>query len=333
MSATTPDFLSALGIDAQATDRDVRRAYARRLKAIDHETEVEAFHALREHYQSALQWVAERDRQGVRQDPAPEAAPAPAQEADFGASSEQDVPVDHIANTVAVPAPLDAIEASDDPDQAVFDEFNAKLSAEVDSEASAEAALTAALRDPRLASIDAPARFEMRVAILLANGWQPGHQFLLLPAIRVFDWQRDFRRLETLGQVGEFLHAAIMQRDYFFALSRDVFEVYAEIVRRLRDGKDPSRRLLMEDMSKLRILTAQFPDWLHVVTSMENVRRWYALFDASPEAKRWEKEGRPVGVLYAAPAEVPRRRFAAGGWLIALLVLALPSLKSCIDGL
>ena len=73
MSATTLDFLAALGIDAQATDRDVRRAYARLLKVIDHETEVDAFHALREHYQSALQWVAELDRQGVRQDPEPSA--------------------------------------------------------------------------------------------------------------------------------------------------------------------------------------------------------------------------------------------------------------------
>src|SRR6185436_19551602 len=69
VSAMTPEFLTSLGLGAEASERDVRRAYAQRLKAIDHEVEVDAFHALRDDYQSALRWVTERGQQPAGQDP------------------------------------------------------------------------------------------------------------------------------------------------------------------------------------------------------------------------------------------------------------------------
>lgn len=62
----TVDALRRLGLDASADEKAIRKAYARELKLIDQETQIMAFQALREVYETAL---------GLRQAAAP--APAP----------------------------------------------------------------------------------------------------------------------------------------------------------------------------------------------------------------------------------------------------------------
>jgi len=57
-----PSCLQALGLDADADERAVRRAYAKRLKQIDQETQAAAFQALRGHFEQALAWVAAEAR-------------------------------------------------------------------------------------------------------------------------------------------------------------------------------------------------------------------------------------------------------------------------------
>src|SRR5689334_14494626 len=54
--------LLALGLEPDADEREVRRAYARRVKAIDPATDPGGFQTLREHYEAALAWVRARAR-------------------------------------------------------------------------------------------------------------------------------------------------------------------------------------------------------------------------------------------------------------------------------
>jgi hypothetical protein len=59
--------LRELGLDADADERAVKRAYAAKLKIIRPETDPEGFQALNEIYQAALEWLRER--------PAPQQTP------------------------------------------------------------------------------------------------------------------------------------------------------------------------------------------------------------------------------------------------------------------
>lgn len=329
----TPEFLTSLGLGAEASERDVRRAYAQRLKAIDHEVEVDAFHALRDDYQSALQWVTERGQQPAGQDPvlprAEDASSVPPRVVPARAPGEAGAGGDGATATATatVTAAQTASEDDDglavepvDPEQQVFDEFNTKVRHWIASEANAQTALDAALRDPRLSSIDAPARFEIRVAVLLAKGWRPGHQFLFPPAINTFGWTQDFRRLETLGPLGEFLKAAIWQRQAFFEQRAEVFDRYATLIRRVREGREPTEHELLEGMPRLSRLMAQTPEWLQVVTSMPHVRRWQECFDTLPEPMRLEAMKRALPVGEQRPPWWKRISPSTFIWLFLLLV-------------
>jgi hypothetical protein len=61
-SATTHDFLEALDLDDEANLRDIRLAYARKLKQLDLAAAPAAFQALRDTYEAALAWAQDDAR-------------------------------------------------------------------------------------------------------------------------------------------------------------------------------------------------------------------------------------------------------------------------------
>ena len=68
-----PPFVQYLGLEADADERAVKRAYARALKKIDQEREPQAFQALREAYEEALLWLRYREQDIVHGDAQAEA--------------------------------------------------------------------------------------------------------------------------------------------------------------------------------------------------------------------------------------------------------------------
>lgn len=57
MNSYKPDFYIRLELDSTATEKDVKRAYAKRLKSIDQATQASEFLQLREDYESALHYA------------------------------------------------------------------------------------------------------------------------------------------------------------------------------------------------------------------------------------------------------------------------------------
>ncbi|MBV8634868.1 MAG: hypothetical protein JO002_10290, partial [Burkholderiaceae bacterium] len=219
---TNLPFLAALGLDANADDRAIRRAYARRLREIDQEADPLAFQALHEAFEAACRWVKG----------GPVAAPqdmlVPPAELSAAPASGEDVPVTLEAMSQPVKHAREltryGIHAGSHRrrplvpyDQAayagtVFKEFTERLAQRVQEGSagldSVELLLAQTLNDVRLDNLQARFAFEFHLAELLANGWRPGHELLFEAAIAEFGWLEDKQKLEALGHVGALLDRA-----------------------------------------------------------------------------------------------------------------------------
>ena len=257
-----------LGLPHDASERDIRRAYAQRLKQIDPATQADVFQALRQVYEESLA-RARREQALTPEEPRaslpPPTTPASLPLKDLRSETKQ-LPVDDVKE--------------------VLEEFLGKVRLSLRSEDEVAQALASALDDSRLVRVDAVQRFENGVVLALVQGWQPGHEFLLSPAATRFEWSADIGRLRRLGGVGSVLSAALTEKKHFFAQKQKAFETYMSLMSRLRDPTDPSRRLLIEDMPLLHLLIRRYPRWLPMVASRTNVQRWLALYDELPESAK-----------------------------------------------
>ncbi|SHN33576.1 hypothetical protein [Rhizobacter sp. OV335] len=264
-------FLHALDLDDEADERAVRRAYAQRLRRIDPELDPDAFQVLRGHYENALRW-AQRRREAV----------------DEGAGDEVALVADaaEAPETPQAPVTASAVVDEDARMRALGDEvfggFAQLAAAGFTDEAACRRALSAALDDERLINLEARTFFEWRVACLLMEGWRPGHEFLFGPACQVFNWGDDRRRLSLFGQLGEALDAAITEKLIFFGQPPHEFDVQRDLIRRLREAKQPPSATLVEQAPRLRMLVQRYPHWLRIVTSRENIAQWQAWRDELP---------------------------------------------------
>jgi tetratricopeptide (TPR) repeat protein len=317
------DYLARLGLTPDADERAIRRAYARELKQIDQETDAAGFQSLREAYEAALFWRRHDESLAV------ETAPAEALETVSEGDGSSQPSYDGSQLAIAVPDSREQEPQQLQDDQhalaaAVFDEFVQRCAALVASSATSsdtpwQAVLRSSLDDERLINIVARELFEQRVADLLAQGWRPGHETLLVAAVKVFGWAGDRRRVQTLGHAGALLDIAIDERATFDAQEYDT-SPQQQLIERLRDPRQPDTSELVTHSATLERMVARFPNWLSLITSVDNIVRWRELDRALPRWKRkltfagWRKE-RPYG-------EQPNRRFN-WGWLVFVMVLTL----------
>ena len=297
-------FMAHLGLSPDADERAIRRAYAAELKQIDQEADPDAFQALREAYDNALLWARRRDISDG-QEPDHQARSAPAT-----------MSVAHNAAAAAVPPDDDpASEAA-----AVFAEFRVRAhDLPADDDFPWQQALRFSLSDERLVSIRVRELFEYHFAELLAAGWQPGHEALLVAAATVFGWSNDRRRVQRLGDAGEMLDIAIDERAFFDQQAGDARYNQRQLIAQLRDGATPTTRQLMEGIPLLEQLLTRMPTWLAMVTSAAHINHWRALHAELPA---WRK--------LPFQAELAASKFVSGrmgiwAWVIFIAMMILGS--------
>ena len=268
-------FLERLGLTADADERAVRRAYARELKQINQEADPEGFQSLRAAYEHALAWARRQAYQAE-----PKAAPAQA-------------PAAEPPTLVTEPATADE-EPEDDPGalaEAVYVAFRQRCESIPAEHAEPPDApwvreLEHSLDDPRLIGISAREIFEHYIAYLLAEGWQPGHEALLVAATRVFNWKDDRRRVLSLGDAGSIIDDAMRERETFDLQPGGVREEQRHLIERLRDPTPPGTRELAVHAPLLELLAARYPNWLTLITSVPNIRRWRQMNEDMPAWRR-----------------------------------------------
>jgi protein TonB len=275
------DCFVRLGLEDGADERQVRRAYARELKLIDQERDLEGFQYLRACYEAALELVRTGEGQSATGAGRDAANPVPPPGAEV-------LPVQDVA--------LSRLAAADPRENAaaVFADFRtgiAALAALPERHAHHEsrragpwrAALRKALADPRLVHIEAPAIFERHVGDLLAAGWQPGHHLLLSAAVDVFGWNEEHGAFEHLGDTGRVLDAVLTQRAVFQHQDVLARTKQNEVFLLLRQPRLPGTWKRRRYIGHLLTLTEHFPEMLHVLAPQTAVTAWRAQCpDATP---------------------------------------------------
>ncbi|WP_454908320.1 hypothetical protein [Variovorax gossypii] len=315
MSQQQLPFLQHLGLGDDADERAIRRAYAQRLKQIDQEAEPEAFQALREAYETAMGWanyMQQRAQAAAQEAQPPQATPAePAPESTDEATASPTRLAD--SETIA---------------RAVLDELQERLKIRPpEGLPEGRKLLEGMLDDARLLDLDAQFLFEWGVASILAQGWKPGHEFLFGPAMDCFKWREDRSRLLRLGHAGHFIDVAIRELEMYDRQVDTQRAPQRDMIRRLRHGRRPSDRELIQKLPLAEQLCATWPNWLHVVTNTQNILKWRQW---DTEVPRWRRAvtGKPNGTAAkarktpgASAASGQSRQSPAGIFFLVLLVL------------
>ena len=290
-----PIFLDRLGLDGQADERAVRRAYARELKQIDQELQAAEFQALREAYDAALAWCRAAGARPASGAASPVLADQHGQQA--GANEEATQAPPPVAAPVLNFAPPktavhfrqhEGVKAP--PAEPVPPEWIAQAQAQWPEVVSRFQALAASRQSDHLPSWtsllrdilaqetwqDLRARpwLELRIAHLLAQGWHRGHEYLFVAAIEVFEWETDIARLATMGPVGNYLGQAIGQYHHFLEMKAAQVSQARVAIARLRQPAMPDRREAAELLPVLQPLISRYPEWMHVVTGMAHFEQW-----------------------------------------------------------
>lgn len=269
-------FLRRLGLDQGADARAIRRAYARELKQVDQALDPQGFQDLRDCYETALAWAA-----WVAQE-AQAAAPAVA-----AAVVDEAEPV-FVFQAEPASGPGPATDAGPAPAMRghhAFERFRSRFASLPTGMAKGmktawTAALDAALADDDLVNFDARLAFELALAQLLAEGWQPGHEALFPTAAKRLGWDRDRRTLARLGMVGELLDLALDERLGFFAQDVQARAHQRQVLSLLRAAAPCGDRRILAEMAVVELMLLRFPHWMPLIAPMAEVERWRARYRA-----------------------------------------------------
>lgn len=218
MSRRRPPW-SSLGIDPTSDEREIKRAYAKKLKEIDVEAEPAKFIALRKQFEQAqneAQWIGRDDvddedweaDEDEDWDEAPEAEPGASgpMDADLWALGDIGSAGDGAVFTAPlVPLPERANPWAEGRDRVavLFAEIEAGLrSADAGREAVIDRAARALWAEPALETVDAAEDVEHRLAHMVLNHGVPA-AYLLRLASWHYDWMRRSQQVGTGWPISE----------------------------------------------------------------------------------------------------------------------------------
>lgn len=344
MTSTQP-YQELLKLGAGASEKDIRRAYARVLKTLDLQEQPEAFNELRSTYERLMNLArsapedAEEKRSASRSSmsgtpehglvnpPAPifsfsyklndslartHTNPGKSEDRPASQSSSRDTDsqqeehrqsgqhVEHVedaastgtrsrrgvrnaqsgsprvANAVDVTVPAHLMRRP-----TVLESMKELLRKRpVESQKDARDRLIGALNDPHLESLDARKDFEVGIVFLLASGWQPGHEFVFAAAMECFGWADKSLWLRKLGDSGEVLDLAIVERSLFRSQPAKFQERRERVIQTSRSTQRPSNGELFFGVPMLEELQTRFGNWMHIVARTQALTDW----------RNWEEE-------------------------------------------
>lgn len=329
MSTTIQDVLARLDLGLDADERAIKRAYARRLKRIDQETDLAGFQSLREDYETALNWARYQGQMAAAQ--AAEEAATSSEEAE---TPPENPPPPQAATAEPLPPSTDTEnpqEAEPTPDVLAHAVFLACIAAlqlpTLKDRHRAGQVLDASLADPRLIHIDALAYFEWFMANALADGWRPGHEVLFVVCAERFDWFHDSQRLIRFGQVGRFINSALQERLSYDQQGSEQREKQRQSILQLRGTEHPGDVRVIQNRPHLEQLVQAYPHWLRIIAPVSHLELWRQWDQAIPD---WKRRLTPKGKapLLTQPQTVqkPVRKFAGWGFMALMVLIQLGKL-------
>ncbi|UWE16636.1 hypothetical protein [Herbaspirillum huttiense] len=288
MNARLPACLQLLGLDADADERSVRKAYARELKLLDQQQQPDQFQVLHEAYQAALSWCRAPRPQADDLDPVqsdaeqaePVSAPSPLE------PPPPPVRPSYAQHHARLLIPRDvpvftAVDVTPWHERAathwsvVRGRFRALAAApDGDDAAGWTQLLNELLSQEQWQELRARPWLEQQIADLLADGWRPGHHHLFEAAAEVFHWHQDVVRLKALGEAGKTLGLALDQKHHFDHYASSQNQTRPRAIARLRNPRPPQPHEIEQLMWSLQPLVQRYPQWMNVVTSMVNYQQW-----------------------------------------------------------
>jgi hypothetical protein len=220
-----------LGIDADSDQKAIRQAYARELKRIDQGADIPAFQSLREAYELVS---------GLRARQTPAAA----------------VPIDDAQEAfewmVAAVAVISGGRRIADESIWVDDLVEQLVAQQPDG-------------------IDAGWRLEAAIGRLLLQGWQPGHEALLLAATRHYGWDDD-------GSWPNVVVAEAWFERFLLHSQREILRgPLLRVIRDLRQTHEPDLGRLRRDHGYFEHLAMYYANLTPVIVDTRMLERWREL--------------------------------------------------------
>ena len=305
-----PPFFTLYDLPADSDERTLKRTYARELKKIDQATELEAFQALRDSYEQALEWLGNNasethtffqdaaitpvsDDQPVATKTAPAAIGTVGDEA--APSNDSDTPsFDAFRRANGIPVtPGNTAFTQRDPEVLARLAFEAVMTAVTGTQASEQAidaALCAQMENPDMLNMDARFLFETAIARYLLDGWAPGKECLFQSAVRHFEWLNHRERLNIASKRAHILVRAVLEWNEFQQQSLSVRQQYYEILTLAINSRELQIRELRDKIPLIYKMKNSYGNLLEIISQPDVFSHWIESIQHARENEYQKKQ-------------------------------------------